>query len=1120
MVLRALSSRLPAWEGPDETGAGGFGAGLDAGSGSTQDASGSVDKPARKRRVRKKPVRKKAAAPESENGAEDGAKNGLGAEQAEGDSVGTDADASPPKAAKASRARGARRRSSSKREDEEAPASEREDSARRTDSDDRGDDGSGDDSPGRGDADEGGDSDERGGRKRRRRGSRGGRRRKRGEGDEEDSPEVDAIPGEEDELAGSLSRAEPVEASEDEDKPEGGRKKRTRRKSRRKSSRSEAAEGDEPDAVVGEGTSDDGGSSADAADADGSDGEGGRKKRRRRRSRKKSTGRSGSDGDDEPEGDVDAESEAETEGRTAKKTRRRAKKAGAAVATKTAEEKAAEAEAMRTQTIAVNAVEPEERRVAVYENGRIEDILMTAESQKTLVNDIYRGRVVNLEPAIGAAFIDFGQGRNGFLHTSDVLPIYADDDFQLEDLLTGGHHDEEGDHDADWSEEADALDEEHDDDDEDHEDHDHAEEASDEQSAEGEGVDHVEGAASDEEAGVQGVVADDGDHDDHDHDDHDDHDDDHDDHDGDDGDDGDDHDGGGGGAAPGFAQGIVDDDEEPRGTRSLRSRSRRPASSRVASMDDGDGPKGDGDAKPARKKRKRRSTKKKAVSADADGDAGGGSDSGDGGRKRASSRKRSRKKAASSEGGAEGSAKKASKKKSAKKSERKSKKKASSRRKASKGSAKGGARSRGRSERRPQRERRPIDQLLKVGDQVVVQVTKDAIGDKGPTLTTYISMPGRYLVLMPSMSRTGVSRKIPDDKERKRLKRILASLKTPSDMGVIVRTAGVGRTKADLQRDLDYLLGLWESFGKKLRGSRGPAPLYLESDVATRTLRDLFNRRTKEVLVDDFTVYEQMVNFAEKLMPEHVGRIKRYEGDRPLFQESGLEQEFERIFSRRVDLPSGGSIVLDQAEALVAIDVNSGRTRTDSYDFEDIALKTNMEAVPEIARQIKLRDLGGIIVCDFIDMVRSSSNRQVERSLRDALADDRARSKLGRISQFGLLELTRQRLGPGTHKKVFQACPRCRGTGRVRTIESRSQAILRRLGGAVVQKGFTKIEVRAHPEVVQYLKEDLWDWVRALEHRSEKQIELTPVPDQMEDSVLRYLRADGREVRPGGRRKR
>lgn len=407
-----------------------------------------------------------------------------------------------------------------------------------------------------------------------------------------------------------------------------------------------------------------------------------------------------------------------------------------------------------------------------------------------------------------------------------------------------------------------------------------------------------------------------------------------------------------------------------------------------------------------------------------------------------------------------------------------------------------------------------------MGDQVVVQVTKDAIGDKGPTLTTYISMPGRYLVLMPSMARTGVSRKIPDEKERKRLKRILSAMNTPKDMGVIVRTAGTGRTKTDLQRDLDYLQGLWESFGKKLKRSRGPCPLYLESDLATRTLRDLFNRETKEVLVDDFQVYEQMVQFAEALMPEHVGRIKRYEGAKPLFQDCGIEPDFERIFSRRVDLPSGGSIVFDQAEALVAIDVNSGRTRTDSNDFEDIALKTNLEAVPEIARQIRLRDLGGIIACDFIDMMRSQNNRKVEKALRDAMSGDRARSKMGRISQFGLLEMTRQRLGPGTHKKVFQACPRCRGTGRIRTVQSRAQAILRRLGGAVIQKGFSQIEVRAHPEVVDYLKEDLWDQVRAIEYKSEKEISLSAVPDQAEDSVLRYLRADGREVRPGGRRKR
>ena len=1157
MVLRALSSRLPSWEGPDETGTGGFGAGIESGSGasgsdSAEASSSSSEKPARKRRVRKKPVRKKAASSraggDSDARRDSDARGTSGQEEPSGASPDSGADRDSVEAkedgeggsrskvsrSKASRSRGSRRRSAPKADPDDAP---REDSGSREEAAEPRD-SEGTDSQGRDDSDESGDSDERGGRKRRRRGSRGGRRRKRGDGDDEDSAEVDAIPGEEDELAGGRGRSGSDDASADEDPPEGGRKKRTRRKSRRKSSRTEPSEDGEAETRSGEGLSReqeseegrsvDGGESSDSSDS-GPDGEGGRKKRRRRRSRKKATGRSGSEGDPDAELDAERDADADAEGRSAKKTRRRSKKSGAAAATKSAEEKAAEAEALRTQTIAVNAVEPEERRVAVYENGRIEDILMTAESQKTLVNDIYRGRVVNLEPAIGAAFIDFGQGRNGFLHTSDVLPIYADKDFQLEDLLTGGHHDEEGDHDADWSEEADALDEDHDDDegydDEDPNDEDPRdgdpgdgdpgdgdprggapEEGSHDEDHSGSGEEDA-GAASDEASGHSADAEDDRADEDR--------------AEASEGTSDSDAEEDGDEAAPGFAQGIGDDEEEePRGTRSLRSRSRRPASSRVASMDDGDAPSGEGDAKPARKKRKRRSSKKKASSSEGDGEPSGDADSDGDARKRPSSRKRSRKKAASADEGSEGSAKKTSRKKSAKKPERKSKKKASSRRKASKSGAKGGTRARGRSERRPQRERRPIDQLLKVGDQVVVQVTKDAIGDKGPTLTTYISMPGRYLVLMPSMSRTGVSRKIPDDKERKRLKRILASLKTPSDMGVIVRTAGVGRTKVDLQRDLDYLLGLWESFGKKLRASRGPAPLYLESDVATRTLRDLFNRRTKEVLVDDFTVYEQMVSFAEKLMPEHVDRIKRYEGDRPLFQEIGLEQEFERIFSRRVDLPSGGSIVLDQAEALVAIDVNSGSTRTDSYDFEDIALKTNMEAVPEIARQIKLRDMGGIIVCDFIDMVRSSSNRQVERSLRDALADDRARSKLGRISQFGLLELTRQRLGPGTHKKVFQACPRCRGTGRVRTIESRSQAILRRLGGAVVQKGFTKVEVRAHPEVVQYLKEDLWDWVRALEHRSEKQIELTSVPDQMEDSVLRYLRADGREVRPGGRRKR
>jgi ribonuclease E len=925
-----------------------------------------------------------------------------------------------------------------------------------------------------------GDDDSAAARKRRRRGSRGGRRRKRGDEDDDGAAAIDSIPGEDDDL-------------ESKSEEKGGGKKSKKKSSKRKSSRRSSAKSeDDEDREQG------------SEDSEGEE-SGGRKKRKRSRSRSKKD----RDRDKDKDKDKDAP-------KSKAKTRAKAK---------SPEEKEREANALRTQTIAVNAVEPEERRVAVYEGEIILDFLMNAESQKTLVNDIYRGRVVNLEPAIGAAFIDFGQGRNGFLHTSDVLPLYGEKEFELNDLLTAGLHHEDGDHDADWAEEsddaedvdsdvdaADADDAEEEPADEhdvmeeiaeiDHLDDDSPEDA-DEDLEEEEEEEESGGDRDSDDAPKRparkrrprrsAAKSDDG-------------------------------------------EGDGSDPRSDDAPRPARKRSRKKASTRAASSDEDDA-SGEPDEKPKRKPRTRKRSTKSSSDEDGDGGRDEGADSDDGGeaRERRPRKKRSRKAASSRAKDAEVDAdeddapkKGRSRSKKASKSQAKPSKKAarggrSSKRESSRGSSRGGGKGRGRGgrqERRPQRERRPINELLKVGDPVVVQITKDAIGDKGPTLTTYISMPGRYLVLMPSMARTGVSRKIPDEKERKRLKRILSSMNTPPDMGVIVRTAGVGRTKTDLQRDLDYLMGLWESFGKKLKGSRGPAPLYLESDVATRTLRDLFNRETKEVLVDDVGVYEQMVSFANALMPEHVDRIKQYDGDKPLFQNCGIEQDFERIFSRRVDLPSGGSIVFDQAEALVAIDVNSGRTRTNSYDFEEIALKTNLEAVPEIARQIKLRDLGGIIVCDFIDMVRSNSNRSVEKLLRAELSSDRARSKLGRISQFGLLELTRQRLGPGTHKKVFMACPRCRGTGRIRSIESRAQAILRRLGGALIQKGFSKVEVRAHPEVIAYLKEDLWDWVRAMEHRTEKEILLTGVPEQAEDSVLRYLRTDGREVRPGGRRKR
>ena len=570
----------------------------------------------------------------------------------------------------------------------------------------------------------------------------------------------------------------------------------------------------------------------------------------------------------------------------------------------------------RKNLILVNAADREETRVAVVEEGEIVDFQMTVKRHKSLVNDIYRGKVVNLEPAIGAAFIDFGQGRNGFLHTSDVLSVYGEPDWSLKKLLTAKVDPEE------WDAKSSQPDV-------------GVEVGEAENGAEA-GEDRAEPAAAETPAG--------------------------------------------------------------KGERGRR------------------GPRG--------------------------------------------------------------------------------------------------------APRHRARPRLPITELLEKGQSVVVQVTKDAIGDKGPTLTTYISIPGRYLVLMPSMARTGVSRKIEDEKERRRLKRILESLEIPSGMGVIVRTAGTGANKADLKRDLDYLMLLWESFGQRLDLGRGPAPLYEESDVAIRTIRDLFTDDTEAVLVDEPKVFERVREFTAKLMPENVEKVKLHQGNRPLYHTHNVEQDFERIFARRIDLASGGSIVFDQTEALVAIDVNSGKTRSEGFDFEQIALRTNLDAVAEIARQIRLRDLGGIIVCDFIDMEKLSNRRSVERALIGALAQDRARSKIGRISQFGLLELTRQRLGPGLSKMLFFNCPRCRGSGKIRTVESRVGATLRRLGSALALKGFSKVEVRTQPEVVEHLQRFYAQELKDLQVRHEREVELFAVADQVEDCVLRYLRTDGREVRPGGRRKR
>jgi ribonuclease E len=385
---------------------------------------------------------------------------------------------------------------------------------------------------------------------------------------------------------------------------------------------------------------------------------------------------------------------------------------------------------------------------------------------------------------------------------------------------------------------------------------------------------------------------------------------------------------------------------------------------------------------------------------------------------------------------------------------------------------------------------------------------------KGSTLTTYISIPGRSLVLMPSLPRCGVSRKIADERERKRLKKILKDIVPDPNLGFIVRTAGENRSRRELQRDLDYLMNLWEVFKKRLSTGRAPLVMYEESDLCITTMRDIFTPEIARAVVDADPVYKKMHEFAERVMPRYADRVEVWNEPTPLFHRYGIEAEFEKLFLRKITLANGSSLVFDQAEALVAIDVNSGKAKSEG-DLEETAYRTNMEAIPEIVRQIRLRDLGGIIVVDFIDMMESRHRRQVEKAFRDAMHDDRARVKIGKISQFGLLEMTRQRLGPGLQRSMFQPCSSCNGSGYAKAPEAMSLAVLRELTASVRKKGFATVEVALHPDALHYLTNVKRENLLGLEDRSSKNIvvvgDLRLAPGEVR---YRYLTADGRETKP------
>jgi ribonuclease E len=553
------------------------------------------------------------------------------------------------------------------------------------------------------------------------------------------------------------------------------------------------------------------------------------------------------------------------------------------------------------QEMLINVAQAEECRIAIVEDGVLEELYLERTSQHNYVGNIYKGRIVNLEPSIQAAFVDFGVGRNGFLHISDVEPQY-------------------------------------------------------------------------------------------------------------------------------FRQGGYDP-RKPIFPNGGQGRDRHDGS------DEGD--RGD----------------------DARGDESRGNNRGHGGRN----------------GG-------------------------------------GAKTARYRAGVRP-RFKPPIQEIFQRGDEVLVQVIKEGIGTKGPTLSTYISIPGRYVVLMPALGRIGVSRKIESDDDRRRLRDILRELNPPKGVGFIVRTAGTDRTKKELQRDLAYLLRLWKVIVRRIKKTSGPVDIYEESDMIIRTIRDIFTSDVDAIYIDEPKAYERAKEFLQIVMPRYVNRLQLYEGREPLFQKYSLDEEISRINQRHVPLKGGGSLVIDQTEALVAIDVNSGNFRTDG-SAEESAYQLNVTAAKEIARQLRLRDLGGVVVNDFIDMRKERNRRNVERTLRDAVKRDRARTKILRTSPFGLIEMTRQRIRPSIKRSVYKECPSCGGTGLVKSAESMAIDVVRKLLTRSHSNQVAKITVTVEEEVASYLNNKKRRDLVQLE--AENNVEVQVVSG--EGLSPEYLKIDcvdanGREVR-------
>ncbi|MBN1586000.1 MAG: Rne/Rng family ribonuclease [Candidatus Omnitrophica bacterium] len=382
-----------------------------------------------------------------------------------------------------------------------------------------------------------------------------------------------------------------------------------------------------------------------------------------------------------------------------------------------------------------------------------------------------------------------------------------------------------------------------------------------------------------------------------------------------------------------------------------------------------------------------------------------------------------------------------------------------------------------------------IENLLKKGQEVLIQVVKTAIGTKGARLTTHLTLPGRFLVMMPFDDHKGVSKRIPDDRERQRLRGILESIRTPEGIGLIVRTAAAGCSEKDMVRDAKYLLGLWKNIKKQATRAPAPSLIHNELDVVKRTMRDSLTDAVDRVLVDNKEEHREILSFMRPLMPDLRNRVHFYGDSVQLLEKAGVEEQIQHLYDREVKLPSGGTVVIEQTESLVAIDVNSAKF-TGRKNLEDTAFVTNKEAARELPRQIRLRDLGGIIIIDFIDMEEAAHRREVLSELQRAMADDRARTNILSISELGLVEMTRQRMRKSVEGVALKECPYCAGRGVVKSASTVAIQTLRKLRSHLQKTRARQLTVAVHPEVAASLMENGRRYVNQVERTFRARIDL------------------------------